>query len=130
MRLLLLTLLFLSSGATLAINPDKLVSTELFTKTGETLLLGTWQNDSQGNRVGLDLRPEGECSLSIDRALGNRSDRKCTYEPFEDRYLIFLISDQGLCDGNADFEFIFNPDLPLITLIVGNAQIYMNRLQD
>lgn len=102
---------------------------EAFSEAWETPLLGAWLNETGGDRVGLDLRPEGKCSLSIERSLGNRSDRDCTYEAFEDRYLIFLMDDQGLCDGNADFEFTFNPELPLITLIVGNAQIYMNRQQ-
>lgn len=110
-------------------NPPTGFAPEAFSEAWETPLLGAWLNETGGDRVGLDLRPDGECSLSIERSLSKRSDRDCTYEPFEDRYLIFLMDDQGLCDGNADFEFIFHPDLPLITLLVGSAQIYMNRLQ-
>lgn len=110
-------------------SPPLSQTSEGFAEAWETPLLGAWLNDTGGDRVGLDLRPKGECSLSIERALRNRSDRDCTYEPFEDRYLIFLMDDHGQCDGNADFEFIFHPELPLITLLVGSAQIYMNRLQ-
>lgn len=91
------------------------------------ILTGTWLNDSDGTRVGLNLQPKGQCSMSIERSLSTRSERDCTYEPFEDRYLVFLLDDQGQCDGSADFEFIFRPELPLITLLVGDAQIYLNR---
>ncbi len=91
-------------------------------------LLGNWENLTQGDLVGLTLTDSEHCNLYLERALKPRTDRACKYEAFEDRYLIFLVNEQGLCGTEADFEFIHEPEAPLLRLIIGGAEVMLRRV--
>jgi len=95
----------------------------------EDTLIGTWENLTKGALVGLELKDPENCNLYIERALQKRSDRTCKYEPFEDRFLIFLFNEHGLCNSEADFEFIYEPQAPLLRLLIGGSEIALQKMQ-
>lgn len=97
------------------------------TKEAPNPMLGQWENLTHGGRVGLLLLNDGKCELTIERPLKKPSTRSCKYEPYNDRYLIFLMNPNGSCSFDPDFEFIFDSDAPLITLLVDQAEIFMNK---
>jgi hypothetical protein len=92
-------------------------------------LLGSWENLTQGDLVGLTLKDSEHCNLYLERALKPRTDRACKYEAFEDRYLIFLFNEHGVCNSEADFEFIHEPEAPLVRLIIGGSEVVLSRVQ-
>jgi hypothetical protein len=96
--------------------------------TLEPLLLGAWENRTQGDLVGLQLNTAETCELYLERALQKRSTRACRYEAFEDRYQIYLLDANGQCDTAADFEFIFEPGSPLIRLQTGNGEVLLQKV--
>lgn len=94
----------------------------------ENTPLGTWENLTSGDLVGLELKDGEHCNLYIERALQKRTDRMCKYEPFEDRFLIFLFNEHGVCNSEADFEFIYEPEAPLLRLIIGGSEIALQKI--
>jgi hypothetical protein len=92
-------------------------------------LVGAWENITNGDLVGLELKDQEHCNLYIERALQKRTDRACKYEPFEDRFLIFLFNEHGVCNSEADFEFIYEPEAPLVRLIISGSEIALRKLQ-
>lgn len=114
-RALTILLLLSSLGGSLSISAEP------------NALLGTWSNTTRGDLIGITLKEEGLCKFFIERALGSRSARDCTYETFEDRYVVFLLNEQGLCDSNPDFEFLFEPEVPLITLWFGRTEFFLGK---
>jgi hypothetical protein len=95
----------------------------------EETLLGTWENLTQGDLVGLTFTDGEHCNLYLERALQKRTNRACRYEPFEDRFLIFLFNEHGVCGSEADFEFIYEPNLPLVRLIISGSEVALSRAQ-
>src|SRR5688572_32885361 len=91
---------------------------------------GTWENRTQGDLIGLNLKPEEACEIYVERALQKRSTRACRYEKFADRFQIFLVDANGQCDTAADFEFIFEAEAPLIHLQTGNGEILLQKIQN
>ncbi len=92
-------------------------------------MLGTWENLEHGDRVTLALKPEGLCAITVERALANPKQHSCKFEPYNDRFLIFLVKEDGLCGSEADFEFIYSPAEPLIDFIVNYHTITMQKVQ-
>lgn len=95
---------------------------------GENSPAGTWENLTNGDLVGLELKDGEHCNLYIERALQKRSNRACKYEPFEDRFLIFLFNEHGVCNSEADFEFIYEPEAPLLRLIISGSEIVLRKI--
>jgi hypothetical protein len=91
--------------------------------------IGTWENLTKGDLVGLELKDEENCNLYIERALAKRSNRTCRYEPFEDRFLLFLFNEHGVCNSEADFEFIYEPEAPLVRLIIGGSEVALQKIR-
>lgn len=96
----------------------------------EPLPIGTWENRTQGDLIGLLLNPEDACEIYVERALHKRSTRPCRYEKFGDRFQIFLVDANGHCDTSADFEFIFEPAAPLIHLQTGSEEVLLQKVQN
>ena len=92
-------------------------------------MLGKWENLTKGDLVGLELQDREHCNLYIERALQKRTNRACKYEPFEDRFLIFLFNEHGVCGSEADFEFIYEPQAPLIRLVVSGSEMALQKIQ-
>lgn len=90
--------------------------------------IGAWENLTRGDLVGLELKDTENCNLYLERALGKRTDRRCRYEPFEDRYLIFLYNEQGVCNSDADFEFIYEPEAPLVRLVIAGSEVALQKV--
>ncbi len=90
--------------------------------------LGTWINETQGNAVGLELLTGEECNLFTERLLQPRSIRACKYETLEDgSYGIFLVGKDGLCGSEADFDFYYDHQAPLIRLNVGGTELLLHK---
>ncbi len=89
---------------------------------------GSWENATNGDIMGLTLIDGKQCSIYVERALQKRSVRACKYEPFEDRYLVFLVNEQGVCGSEADFEFVYEAQAPLIRLLVGQSEIILQQV--
>ena len=96
----------------------------------EPLPIGTWENRTQGDLIGLHLNPGDICEIYVERALQKRSTRSCRYEKFEDRFQIFLVDTNGHCDTAADFDFIFEPAAPLIRLQTGSEEVLLQKVQN
>lgn len=92
-------------------------------------MIGAWENLTNGDLVGLELQDQEHCNLYIERALKPRTNRACKYEPFEDRFLIFLFNEHGVCNSEADFEFIYQPEAPLLRLMIGGSEIALQKIQ-
>lgn len=92
-------------------------------------LLGHWENVTRGDLVGLELKDKEHCNLYIERALQQRTNRACKYEPFDDRFLIFLFNEQGVCNTEADFEFIYEPEAPLVRLLISGSEIALQKIK-
>lgn len=86
-------------------------------------MLGAWENTTNGDVVGISLYEEGRCEIYIERALQRRTIKACKFEPFEQQYVVFLVNEDGLCGTNPDFEFSYDPNLPLIHLFVQGSPI-------
>lgn len=91
-------------------------------------MLGSWQNVTQGDIVGLNLHAGGKCDIYIERAYQNRSIKACKYEPFEQRYVVFLVKPDGSCGNDPDFEFSFEPEAPLVHLFIQGSPIELSRV--
>lgn len=91
-------------------------------------MLGTWQNVTKGDVVGLNLHADGKCDIYIERAYQKRSVKACKYEPFEQRYLLFLVKGDGSCGNDPDFEFSFQPEAPLVHLFIQGSPIELSKV--
>lgn len=94
--------------------------------TPEVLLQGAWENRTQGDLVGLRLLAGDTCEIYLERALQQRVTHSCRYAAAgqmetQERFEIFLKDADGQCDTTPDFEFIFEPALPLIRLQTGGG---------
>jgi hypothetical protein len=90
-------------------------------------MLGTWENVTNGDRVALVLKANHQCDLLVERAFKQPSSRRCQFEKFQERFLLFLVKEDGLCGSNADFEFVYEESAPLIHFIVSDSEILMNK---
>lgn len=90
-------------------------------------MLGTWENITNGDRVALNLRKHGICELLIERAFKKPTSRDCKYQPTHDRFFVFLIKADGLCGYDADFEFTFDSEAPLVNFYVNYSPIVMHK---
>lgn len=88
-------------------------------------MFGHWQNNTQGNLVGLRILSATDCELYIERAFKPRSTRQCKYEPYQDVQLLFLVGENGECGTSADYEFRFDSTTPQIDLLIGAQPIVM-----
>lgn len=91
-------------------------------------LFGTWQNHTNGDTVGLTLVENGDCQISIERAYQNPIEKACKYEPFEQRFLVFLVRSDGSCGSNPDFEFSFDAQAPLVQLYIQGSPMILNKV--
>ena len=91
-------------------------------------MLGTWENATNGDIVGIDLHGKGLCDIYIERALQQRTVKACKFEPFEQQYVVFLVKEDGSCGSNPDFEFSYNPEAPLIHLFVQGSPIALSKV--
>ncbi len=96
----------------------------------DNAMLGVWENKTNGDVTGVNLLDNENCEIFVERALKPRSTRKCKYEPFEDRHLIFLFNEHGSCNTEADFEMIYEPEAPLIHLLVGSADVVLHKVNN
>ncbi|MCR6653123.1 MAG: hypothetical protein NVV73_17280 [Cellvibrionaceae bacterium] len=92
-------------------------------------MLGTWENLTNGDLVGLTLTEGEQCTLYLEKVLQKRTIRTCKYEPFLDGFLIFLFNEHGVCGSEADFEFIYEPQAPLVRLIIGGSEVALRKVQ-
>lgn len=92
-------------------------------------LLGTWENNVAGNKMRLSLQADGLCEISVERVLKPVKKKACKYEPFNNRYLIFLIKENGLCGDDASFEFSYDAAAPLIEFYIGSQTLLMNKVE-
>lgn len=84
-------------------------------------MLGIWEYQNNGDLTGIHLKDAENCEIFVERALKPRSTRTCKYEPFEDRFLIFLFNEHGACNSQADFQFIYDAEAPVIRLLAGGG---------
>lgn len=84
---------------------------------------GIWENVTNGDTVGIELRQDGACDIYIERAYNKRSIKACKYEPFEQQFVVFLVKPDGSCGSNPDFEFEFEPAAPLVRLYIQASPI-------
>ena len=81
-------------------------------------MLGEWQYQHQATSIGLELKADEECNLSLDRFVKKNLKKSCRYEPNAHAsannqgksYLVFLRDEEGHCDVFADFEFLYEED--------------------
>lgn len=97
--------------------------------TQDNSMLGTWENLTNGDLVGLTLAEGEQCTLYLEKVLQKRTIRTCKYEPFLDGFLIFLFNEHGVCGSEADFEFIYEPQAPLVRLIIGGSEVALRKVQ-
>lgn len=90
-------------------------------------MIGLWENHTNGDITGLALKDQEHCEIYLERALQRRSTRACKYEAFQDRFLIFMINEHGLCNSEADFEFIFEAAAPLVRLVIGGSEMILQK---
>lgn len=91
-------------------------------------MLGTWQNQTNGDIVGLTLDVNGHCQVSIERAYQNPIEKACKFEPFEQRFLIFLVKADGSCASDPDFEFSYDAQAPLVQLYIQGSAMILNKV--
>lgn len=92
-------------------------------------MLGTWENVTNGDTVGIKLYPEGKCDIYIERAYNKRSLKTCKYEPFEQQFVVFLVKADGSCGHNPDFEFDYEPEAPLVRLYIQGSPMHLSKVE-
>lgn len=93
----------------------------------QKLMLGTWENVTNGDTIGLKLLADGACEIYIERSYQNRSIKTCKYEPFKQQYVVFLVKADGTCGNNPDFEFAYEPEAPLVRLFIQGSPVILSK---
>lgn len=93
-------------------------------------MLGTWENVTNGDTIGLKLLGDGGCEIYIERSYQNRSIKTCKYEPFKQQYVVFLVKADGTCGNNPDFEFAFEPEAPLVRLFIQGSPVLLSKMNE
>lgn len=99
--------------------------------TGQTSqtgpLRGLWVNNTEGNLIGIRLEAQNNCRLFVERFMQPRTERDCRFEPQDgtEKFLVFLKDKNGLCGNEANYEFTFEEQVPLLRFYIGGSVVVM-----
>ncbi len=90
-------------------------------------MLGRWVNSTDGHLIGIRLDADQNCELFVERFLQPRTERACRFERLEGtpRFLVFLKDKNGLCGNEANYEFDFEAQAPLLRFYIGGSTVVM-----